>query len=250
MHVLGIDYVGDEIRAGLVDVEKGRLDSTEFVSFPITEHTPARFLSRIHEIVKLFNWHGLIGVGFPAPVKQGIILKPPYLDDMWEDMDIQLMLNELTDMEVHVFNGMDCMAWAEMNFGAGEENKGTTVVLSVGPIIQSSLFFNKTLLPNTDFGLIEISGVTANERASNKARKEEGLKRRTWAKRIQLVLDHYEQLLNPDCFVLCGEVCHKADKVIPFIETDTEIKEAKLFKYSGMIGAAVRAYQRSLATQG
>ncbi|TNE72664.1 ROK family protein [bacterium] len=249
MHVLGIDYVGNEIRAGLVDVEKGRLDSTEFVSFPIIEHTPSRFLSRVHEIVKLFKWKGIIGVGFPAPVKQGIILRPPYLDDMWEDMDIQLMLSEMTDLTVFVYNGMDCMAWAEMNYGAGADAKGTTVLLSVGPIILSSIFFDKTLFPNSELGIIEMNGVTANERASNKTRKEEGLKRRTWAKRIQYVLDHYEDLLNPDHVILCGEVCHKADKVIPFIETRfAEIKEASLFKYSGMIGAAVRAYQASQKT--
>lgn len=243
MLVLGIEYIGDEIRAGIVDTQKGTLQSAEFVSFPILEHTPSKLMSRIHEIVRLFNWTGLVGVGFPGPVKQGIILEPPFLDSIWEVTDLQLMLKELTDLDVYVFNGTDASAWAEMTYGAGKESTGTSIVVTIGPIISTSLFIDKHLVPNTDLGLIEVNGVVASISASNKARKEEGLKRKTWAKRVQTILSHYEEILNPDLFILCGEICHKADKVIPFIEVKTEVREAALFKHAGMIGTACFASQ-------
>jgi polyphosphate glucokinase len=240
MQVLGIEYTGDELRAGVVDTERGALVNANFISLPITEHLPSKLLSRIHELVTLFKWKGKLALGFPGPVENGIILQPPFLDPIWEKADLQLMVKELTDLETYVCNGIDAAAYAEMKQGAGLEAKGNTIVLSVGKIISSSIFHNKTLFPNTELGLIQIEGIRANERASNRVRKEEGIKRRTWAKRIQLVLNHYEELFNPDLFILCGEVCHKADKVIPFIDIKTEVKEAALFKYAGMIGVSLQ----------
>jgi polyphosphate glucokinase len=245
MNILGIEYIGEEIRAGIVNAQSGELEKAGFVALPITEHTPSKLLSKIHEIVQLFQWKGKLAVGFPGPVDHGIVLAPPFLTHVWEDTDLQLMIKELTDLETLVCNGMDASAYAEMKFGAGKDIKGSAIVLSVGQTVNSSLFYNSVLYPNTDLGLIEIQGIRANERASNRIRKEEGLKRRTWAKRIQTVLQHYEILFNPDVFILCGEVCHKADKVIPFIEVKTEVREAALFKYAGIIGAAAQLYNVS-----
>ena len=236
--VLGIEYIGNELRAAVVSTETGELKSSEFVSLPITDHVPSKFMSKIHELVQLFDWKGSIGLGFPGPVNNGIILQPPFLASVWEFTDLQLMLKELTDLDVYVTNASDATAWAEMNFGAGRDLQGMTIVLSIGPIISSSIVYNKLVLPNSNLGLLEQSGQKATESASNTARKEEGLKRKTWAKRIQSVLSHYEDVFNPDAFILCGEICHKADKVIPFIDIKTEIKEAELFKYAGLIGAA------------
>jgi polyphosphate glucokinase len=221
MHVLGIEYTGDEIRAGIVDTEKGELINKNFVSLPILEHVPSRLLSRIHEIINLYKWTGKLALGFPGPVEHGIILSPPFMESVWEDTDVQLMVKELTDLDSYVCNGNDAAAYAEMKYGAGKDAKGTTIVLNIGAIVSSSIFYNKTLLPNTELGLLEIQGVRANEKASNRIRKEEGIKRRTWAKRLQIVLQHYEELFNPDLIILCGEVCHKADKVIPFIDIKT-----------------------------
>lgn len=239
MEVLGIEYIGDELRAGVVNTETAKLIDNNFVSLPIHEHTPSKLQSRVFEIVQLFNWKGKLALGFPGPVENGIILNPPFMDSLWEDTDLQLMIKELSDLETLVCNGIDAAAIAEMNNGAGKELRGSTIVLSVGSVIQSSLFYNKQLFPNSDLGLIEIQGISANERASNRSRKEDGIKRRTWAKRIQMVLQQYESLFNPDTFILCGEVCHKADKVIPFIDIKTEVKEAGLFKYAGIIGVAI-----------
>ena len=240
MQVLGIEYTGDELRAGIVDTERGELIKAHFISLPIADHSPSKLLSRIHELVKLFKWKGNLAFGFPGPVENGIILQPPFLDSIWEKADLQLMVKELTDLETFVCNGNDAAAYAEMKLGAGVDAKGKTIVLSVGSIISSSIFYQKTLFPNSELGLIQIQGIRANERASNRVRKKEGIKRRTWAKRIQLVLNHYEELFNPDLFILCGEVCHKADKVIPFIDIKTEVKEAALFKYAGVIGVSLQ----------
>jgi polyphosphate glucokinase len=47
------------------------------------------------------------------------------------------------------------------------------IVFTIGENIGSSVFVNGNLVPNTDLGNIEIKGISVEERASNKVRKEE-----------------------------------------------------------------------------
>ena len=74
-----------------------------------------------------------------------------------------------------------------MTFGVGKGYRGTVIVLTVGTGIGSSIFVDNILVPNTELGLIELKGIIIEERASNRVRKEEGIQRKIWAKRIQFV---------------------------------------------------------------
>ena len=70
-------------------------------------------------------------------------------------------------------------------------------------------------MPNTELGLIELKGISIEERASNRARKEEGIQRKTWAKRLQFALQYYEKLFHTELFIIGGQLSKKPIKPSP-----------------------------------
>ena len=55
-----------------------------------------------------------------------------------------------------------------MKFGAGVGQQGTVLMLTLGTGIGSALFIDGILVPNTEFGHIEIRGREAEKRASER----------------------------------------------------------------------------------
>ena len=127
----------------------------------------------MHDIVKQFDWDGPIGCAFPAAMNRGIVLSANRINEAWVDADADHLFSEITGCSVNVINDTDATGLAEMTFGAGKNQKGTTIVLTVGTGVGSSIFNNGILLPNTELGLMQVKGVIIEQQASNKARKEE-----------------------------------------------------------------------------
>lgn len=135
----------------------------------------------MHKVVKKFDWDGPVGVALPAAVRKGRILTTHVLNEAWVDADADHLFSEITGCDVYALNASDAAGLAEVTFGVGKGISGTIVILTVGDIIGSSVFVDETLVPNTELGHIEIKGITVEERASNRARKEEGIQKKTWA---------------------------------------------------------------------
>ena len=68
-----------------------------------------------------------------------------------------------------------------MTFGAGVDQKGTVLMLTFGTGIGSALFTRGLLVPNTEFGHIEIRGHDAETRASERAKELHDLSWGKWA---------------------------------------------------------------------
>ena len=242
MKVLGIDIGSYGIKGCIVDTNKGEIISERKSTPPLEDTTPHKVLAQMHQIVrKEFDWDGPVGCAFPAPVNKGIVLSAKRIDDSWVDADAEQLFSEITDNPVTVINDTDATGLAEMYFGAGQNQAGLTIVLTVGTGIGSSLFMFVWLIPNTELGLMEIRGITVEERASDKSRKEEGLRKKTWAKRLQLVLEHFEKTFHPDLFILGGQLSRKADKMFPFIKINTAFKPADFLNDASIVGAAMVA---------
>jgi polyphosphate glucokinase len=192
-----------------------------------------------------FNWEGPVGCAFPAPVTKGIVLSTKRVHDTWVDADAEQLFSEITDNPVSVINDTDATGLAEMYFGSGQNQEGLTIVLTVGTGIGSSMFMDSKLVPNTELGLMEIRGITIEDRASNKSRKEEGIRKKTWAKRLQLVLEHFEKIFHPDLFILGGQLSRKADKTFPYIKINTTFKAASFQNDASIVGAAMVAASRN-----
>jgi polyphosphate glucokinase len=70
-----------------------------------------------------------------------------------------------TGLTVSMLNDADAAGTAEMKFGAAAGQDGTVLLLTFGTGIGSALFTDGVLVPNTEFGHIEIHGKDAEERA-------------------------------------------------------------------------------------
>ncbi len=244
MEILGILIDGESVKGAIVDTEKGEISSEKRTIDSIEDTRPHKLISKMHKIVKKFDWEGPIGVALPAAVRKGRILSTNILDEAWVDADADHLFSEITGCDVQVVNSSDAAGLAEVTWGIGKSVSGTVVMLTIGENIGSSVFANGNLVPNTDLGNIEIKGITVEERASNKARKEEGIQRKTWAKRLQFVLEHFEKLFHPELFIIGGQLSSKADKTLPFIKLSTRFKPAEFKNDAAVLGAAYYVAKR------
>ena len=241
MEILGIQIGSTSIKGAIIDTEKGEIVSGKKSTDNIEDTRPHKLISKVHKVVKKFDWKDQIGCAFPAPTNKGTVLSVSRINEAWIDADAEHLFSEITGCRVSVINDTDATGLAEMTFGAGRKRKGTVIVLSVGESVGSSIFVDGMLVPNTELGQIEIKGISIEERASNKARKEEGIPRKTWAKRLQFVLEYYEGLFHPDMFILGGQLSKKPEKVFPYIKLSTRFKPAEFGNDASMVGAAYYA---------
>lgn len=241
MHVLGIDIGGSGIKGAVVDSTNGEFVTDKHRIQTPDDTSPHKIVACIHQMVTHFNWTGPIGVAIPEAVRKGIILSTVNLNESWQDVNAGLILSELTDSEVFVINDADAAGVAELRFGVGKHQLGLIMILTIGTGIGTALFHNGILIPNTDLGKLEIRGLTAEERASETSRLAEGLKRKVWAKRLEMVLNYYEKLLHPDLFIISGGVSNKSEKMLPFVKIRTRLEAASFLNNAGIVGAAIHA---------
>jgi len=242
MEVLGIDIGSYGIKGCIVDSEKGEIISERKSTPPLTDTAPHKVLAQMHQIVRNeFDWDGPIGCAFPAPVNNGIVLSAKRIDNSWVDANAEQLFSDITDNPVTVINDTDATGLAEMYFGTGQNQDGLTIVLTVGTGIGSSLFMDGQLIPNTELGLMEINGTTIEEHASDKSRKEEGIRKKTWAKRLELMLNHFEKIFHPNLFILGGKQSKKTEKTFPYIKINTAFKAADFQNDASIVGAAMIA---------
>lgn len=244
MEVLGIDIIGKSIKGAIVDTEKGEIVSGKKSTDNVEDTRPHKLISKLHKVVKKFDWKGPVGISFPAATNKGIILSTTRINEAWIDADAEHLFSEITGCKVSVLNQTDATGIAEMTFGVGKKASGTVIVLNIGEGIGSSIFVDGNLVPNTELGQIEIKGIKIEDRASNTVRKEEGVKKKTWAKRLQFVLEHYEHLFHPDMIILGGQLSKKPEKVMPYIKISTKLKPAEFGRDASIVGAAYYAAQK------
>jgi polyphosphate glucokinase len=236
--ILGILVDNESVKGAIVDSTNGIIRSETKSVEAASDTRPHKLISKMHKIVKKFNWEGPVGVAVPVAVRKGRILSTSILDEAWVDADADHLFSEITGCDVQVLNSSDAAGLAEIRWGIGKGVAGTVMVLTIGENIGSSVFVNGNLVPNTDLGNIEIKGITVEERASNKVRKEEGIQRKTWAKRLQFVLEHLEKLFHPELFIIGGQISSKADKTLPYIKLNTRFKLAEFKNNAALLGAA------------
>ena len=110
-----------------------------------------------------------------------------------------------------------------MRYGAGRDQRGVVLMLTFGTGIGSALFIDGVLVPNTEFGHIEVDGEDGEKRASAAAREREDLSYAKWAKRVDRYLDVLEAGVWPDLIIVGGGVSKKAEKWVPLLTTRTPV---------------------------
>jgi polyphosphate glucokinase len=244
---LGIDIGGTGIKGAVVDLDSGQLVTERHrVPTPVPS-TPHNVSAVIHEIAKVHGWSGPIGAAFPAVIRDGVALTAANVDPSWIGTDVDALFTEVTGCAVTVMNDADAAGVAEVRAGAAKDVPGVVLLLTLGTGIGSALFVDGHLVPNTEFGHVELDGVDAESRAAASARDREDLSWKHWAGRLQHYLEHLERVVPPDLFVLGGGVSKNPDKWLPFVQVRTPIAIAQLRNNAGIVGAAMMAHDAEAA---
>jgi polyphosphate glucokinase len=239
-HVLGIDIGGTGIKAAPVDTATGQLMAARQKLGTPQPATPAGVAKVVGQLVQDFKWDGPVGITFPGVVVGGVIYTAANMDPSWIGVDAAKLFGSETKLAVTVLNDADAAGVAEMRFGAGKGVQGTVLLLTLGTGIGSALFIDGLLVPNTEFGHIEIRGKDAEKRASEHAREEHDLSWGDWAGRVDEYLEQMEALLSPGLIIIGGGVSRKSDKFLPYLtRLRAKVVPASLHNDAGIVGAAM-----------
>jgi polyphosphate glucokinase len=245
MHALGIDIGGTGIKGAPVDVAAGKLLAERQKIDTPHPAVPDAVAEVVSELVKSFSWSGPIGITFPGVVTSGVTRTAANLDPAWVGLDARALFGKVTGNQgnpgnpVRVLNDADAAGVAEMKFGAGVGEHGTVLMLTFGTGIGSALFIDGTLVPNTEFGHIEMHGHDAEKRASEHAKELHDLSWGKWAGRVDEYMQHMEALLSPDLFIIGGGI-KQSEKFVPLLTgIRAKIVPATLQNDAGIVGAAM-----------
>jgi polyphosphate glucokinase len=245
MHVLGIDIGGTGIKAAPVDVATGQLTEDRKKIDTPQPATPAAVTEVVRELAGSFGWNGAVGVTFPGVVTNGTIRTAANVDKAWIGTDAAGLFGKALGSQVMVLNDADAAGVAEITFGAGVGVRGTVLMLTFGTGIGSALFIDGTLVPNTEFGHIEINGKDAEKRASERAKELHDLSWSKWAGRVDEYMQQMEALLSPGLIIVGGGISKESEKWVPLLTgVQAKIVAASLHNDAGIVGAAMAAAAR------
>ncbi|MEM1318776.1 MAG: ROK family protein [Bacteroidota bacterium] len=246
--ILGIDVGASGIKGAIIDLESGQLVTERFrVTTPQPSTTKA-VAEALNSVVKHFKWSGLIGVGFPSVIKDGVSYTAANIHESWIEANVKEIMSRKTGCEVYVCNDADAAGLAEMAYGAGRKQKGTVLLITVGTGLGSALFINGKMFPNTEFGHLYLKGQEqiAEQFAADSVRKREGLSWSGWAQRFNLFLNLVNYTLYPDLIILGGGASKKFEKFSEQLKSPAKVIPAQLLNNAGIIGAALYAHQVQL----
>jgi polyphosphate glucokinase len=239
MNVFGIDIGGSGIKGAPVDTNTGELVEERVRIKTPKPATPEAIVETTVRVVSEAGWQGPVGCGFPAVVKGGVLQTAANVDKAAIGFDLRAALERELGTKVSVVNDADAAGLAEMRWGAGRENDGVVLMLTLGTGIGTSLFVGGRLMPNTELGHIEVRGKDAEHRAADSARKRDDLNWGEYAKRLDEYLHTIEDLLWPDLIVVGGGISKKSDKYFPHLTTRTKVVRAEMQNNAGIAGAAL-----------
>jgi polyphosphate glucokinase len=243
MQILGIDVGGSGIKGAPVDTETGTLLGERLRIATPDNAEPRPVAQVVAQIASSFKWKGPIGIGFPAPIKNGVAMMAANVSPKWVGINGDDLFTKTTTCDCTLINDADAAGLCEMAFGAGRGQLGTVIMLTLGTGIGSAVFFGGKLLKNTEFGHIEIEGQEAEARASAAAREREDLSWKKYAQRLDVYLKTMEKLFWPDLFIIGGGISKQSDKFLPLVTVEVPIVPAQLLNEAGIIGAALAAQQ-------
>ncbi len=244
---IGIDVGGSGIKAAVVDIEAGRFVSERVRVATPHPATPDAVIASIGRIVRrLARASGLgsttpIGVGLPGVTLANTLKSAANIDPAWIDFPVVERLRKATGRPVSIVNDADAAGIAEMRFGVGKDQPGVVIFLTLGTGVGSGVFVDGMLVPNTEFGQMEIRGRAAERRSAAAARVRRGLSWKAWTQDLDEHLHRIDELMWPNLMILGGGVSKNADRFIPRLTVRCPVVPAQLRNDAGIIGAAIVA---------
>ena len=247
----GIDVGGSGVKGGIVDLDTGLLIGERFKLLTPQPATPDAVARTIADVVAHFGWEGPLGVTYPGVVTDGIVCTAANVDKGWIGANVEEVVGGvLGGQSVTVLNDAYAAGIAEEKFGAGRYNTGVIVLLTFGTGIGSAVIHNGVLLPNTEFGHIEVDCKEAEHRAASSVRDRREWSYERWTVEVTKVLVAIENAIWPDLLIAGGGISRKAHKWVPLLKNRTPVVAAALQNSAGIVGAAMAADTDVTATHG
>lgn len=238
----GVDVGGSGIKGGIVDLDTGALVGERFKLATPQPATPGAVAKTVADVVREFGWTGKLGVTYPGVVTGGVVRTAANVDKGWIGTNAAEVISaELDGQQVTVLNDADAAGLAEERYGAGKDNTGLIVLLTFGTGIGSAVIHNGVLLPNTEFGHLEVGGKEAEHRAASSVKERKEWNYQRWTEEVTKVLVAIENAIWPDLFIAGGGISRKADRWIPMLKNRTPVVPAALLNSAGIVGAAMAA---------
>jgi polyphosphate glucokinase len=234
---LGVDVGGSSIKYAPVSIGAGKV-LAELASVP----TPAQAEPMLNSIAALANAllpGSPVGIALPSVILGGVVHTAANLDAALLGMNVEAALRKRLGRPVKLLNDADAAGLAETRWGAARGVRGTVMVLTFGTGIGSALFTDGRLVPNTELGHMEVDGFEGEQRASARARTEEGLDWPQWAERVNRYLDAINRLFWPELIVMGGGVSESFPQYSSLLRSRAPLRAATLGASAGVVGAAM-----------
>jgi polyphosphate glucokinase len=236
----GIDVGGSGVKGAIVDLDTGQLIGERYRLPTPQPATPDAVADAVAEVVRHFGWTGPLGVTYPGVVTHGTVRTAANVDKSWIGCNArEVISSKLDGQPVTVLNDADAAGLAEERFGAGRDVTGLVALLTFGTGIGSAVIYNGALLPNTEFGHIEVDGKEAEHRAASSVKERKDWSYERWTEEVTKVLIAVENAIWPDLFIVGGGISKKADKWVPLLKNRTPVVAATLLNTAGIVGAAM-----------
>jgi polyphosphate glucokinase len=241
-NILGIDVGGSGIKGAVVNCNNGKMITDRNRIVTPSPATPSAVLHTISELVKSFKYKGPIGIGFPSVVKKGKICTAANIDKSFIGINYEKIITDELKMPIKLINDADAAGLAEFTFGAGKDNKGFVILITIGTGLGTVLFYKGKLIPNTELGHIYMTeNREAEQYISDATRQKLNLSWEEWGTRLNEYLLYLDSLFWPDLFIIGGGASKHLNKYHTAITTKTKVVSAELLNNAGIIGAALSA---------
>lgn len=244
MEYFGIDIGCTAIKFGEVVLgNEISVKDFDMLLMPQTSRTEKYTDALIHLLEKASEYKA-VGIGFPSVVwEDGILNLEIQFNDIWTKVSGLLRSQNIPCFAI---NDADAAGFAEVHRPDAEFlRKGTTVVLTLGTGIGSGVFLDGHLFPNTEFGMIEMNGMLAEQYAAASIKWRDSLSMEVWAGRLQEYISKIELLLSPDHIVLGGGISTDYEEFRAFLKPNrAKLLPAYFRNQAGVIGAGMNAAQR------
>jgi len=241
---IGVDIGGTGIKAGIVNLDHGTLDSDRIRVDTPKGARPADVLETVREVLDTLGVGEStlpLGVAFPAIVKRGRTLSAANIAKEWVGFEAEKFFEEGLGRQITFVNDADAAGVAESRHGAARDAAGLTIMTTLGTGIGSAFLYDGVLLPNTELGHLDRQGESIERWTAYSAMERESLSWEDWSARLQVFYSQVEFLFSPDLFVVGGGVSKHPEKFLPLLELNTPIVAAVHRNASGIIGAAALA---------
>lgn len=238
----GVDIGGSGVKGATVDLESGTLTSDRY-RIPTSQDSSDAVLDQVIEIADHFGWDGQMGVAVPGVVNDGVIRSAVNLAGDWDHLDIRQLLSARHGATVRVLNDADAAGLAEVRYGAAKDVAGVVIMLTFGTGIGSAVFLDGELVPNTEFGHLELGGMELEHYAASRLVEDADIDMDDWVNRADTVISHLEYIFSPSLFILGGGISKQFSEFKDTFTFETPIVPAVLRNGAGIVGAAMAGSQ-------